>query len=120
MRKVLIVLFAILPFFSFAQTFQNDGEKYDVYCDVMCHAGLKTSIDIIINNEEYVIKDKDESTIKIKDFTSALNLLSKRGWKLVTASQSQSGTSGVQIMHYTLKKEVSNDSEIEVGIAKEK
>ena len=113
MRKTLFVLFAMLPYSSFAQNFQNDGNKYEVYCDVTCRVGIKKSIDIIINNEEYVIKDKDGATIKTKDVTSTLNLLSKRGWQLVTSSQSQNGTSGAQDMHYIVKKEISDDSEIE-------
>lgn len=109
----------MLPNYMFAQTFQNDGEKYDVYCDVMYYSGLRKYVKISINNEEYVIKDKDGSTIKTKDGTSTLNLLSKRGWELITASQSQYETSGTQIIHYTVKKEISDDSEIGVGIAKE-
>lgn len=120
MKKALFVLFVMFPCCLYAQTFQGDGEKYEVYCDVTCHVGIKKSIDITINNEEYVIKDKDGATIKTKDVTSALNLLSKRGWKLVTSSQSQDGTSGAQVMHYIVKKEVFDDREIELGIAKEK
>lgn len=120
MKQVLFALFALLPCSLFAQNFQNDGGKYEVYCDIEYYMALKNHVHITINKNKYDIVSKDGEIIKTKEVTEALNLLSKRGWKLVTSSQSQTGTAGVQILHYTMKKEVTDDSEIEVGIEKQK
>ena len=120
MKRLLAFAFSMLPLLSMAQNFNEDGGKYEVYCDVKYTVALKERIDITINNEEYKIVNRDGDIIKTKEGTETLNLLSKRGWKLVTTSQSQSGTSGVTVIHYIMMKEVTNDSEIAFGIAKEK
>ena len=121
MKQVLLVLFALLPCYSLAQNFQNDGEKYEVYCDVEYFiAAVKNHVHITINKTKYDIISNNGEIIKIKEVTEALNLLSKRGWKLITSSQSQTGSGGAIILHYTMKKDVVDDSEIEVGIEKQK
>lgn len=123
MKKLFVIVFALFSIHSFAQTFKNDGKQYEVYCDVkfFVNAFSKTSIDIIINDNSYLIKDEDGKEIKTKEVTKILNLLSKRGWKLV---ESFGTTGGGNLLpyerHYTMMKLVYNDTEIEEGIEPEK
>ena len=115
MKKLLLLLFVLLPFETSAQNFVGDGSKYDAYCDVECTILNKKTIRININNECYDIIDNEGKPIEPKDETEALNLLAKRGWKLVS---SWGTTTGIYFIHFYMKKEVSSDKEIEVGLTK--
>jgi hypothetical protein len=108
MRKILVLFLSIMPLFANAQNFNEDGGKYEVYCKVV--KGLKVSINI--NDETYNIVDKGGEKIKTNDEIEVLNLLSKRGWRLV--SSSQPGTATVQI--FIMKKEITDDKEILIGL----
>lgn len=96
-----------------AQNYNEDGGKYEVYCEVRVYKSL---VYIVIDNKNYSIVDKEGKQIKVSDVTEALNLLSKRGWRLVTAW-------GVDINsyeHYTMKKEIIDDKEKELGLVLKK
>lgn len=110
--KKLIVLFALLLSVGSAkaQNFKEDGGKYEVYCNVS-YQPFGDRLHFIINNKKYVIIDKEGKEIKPKEETELLNLLAKRGWKLVSSSANEN------YYHYTMKKEINDDKEIEVGIA---
>ena len=115
MKKLLLLLFVLLPFETSAQNFVGDGSKYDAYCDVECTILNKKTIRININNECYDIIDNEGKPIEPKDETEALNLLAKRGWKLVS---SWGTTTGLYFIHFYMKKEISSDKEIEAGLTK--
>ena len=116
MKKLLIILFVLMPLVSMAQNFNGDGSKYEVYCEVT--ENLNThSVTIMINGKVRHIVNKEEKRVKIADSTEALNLLSKRGWCLIS-----SHSSGINIItkYYIMKKEVKDDKEIELGLEKRK
>lgn len=92
-----------------AQTFNEDGGKYEVYCDVKTYRSL---IYITINNKSYDITDKDGKKVETKEITETLNFLSKRGWKLVSVW----GVDTNSYVHYIMKKDISDDKEIEIGL----
>ena len=71
MKKLLLLLFVLLPFEASAQNFVDDGSKYDAYCDVECTILNKKTIRIIINNECYVINDNEGKPIEPKDSCKA-------------------------------------------------
>ena len=119
MKKLLVILFQFMPLVSMAQNFSEDGSKYEVYCDVkdFTNAYGGESFTITINESKYVIIDNQGKEVKTKEVTQILNLLAKRGWKLVS-SFGMNGTNGVlpTEKHYTMVKEVTNDKEIETGL----
>lgn len=116
MKKLLCILFMMMPLVSMAQNFNEDGGKYEVYCEVTENL-FSHSVEIKIDGKIRHIVNKEEKRIKIKDSTEALNLLSKRGWRLV--SSHSSGINSID-KYYVMKKEVSDDKEIEVGLEKRK
>ena len=103
-----------------AQNFNEDGKEYEIYCEVKIDmtAVMKTYYTITINGEEHFIADKDGNKIKTKDTTTTLNLLAKRGWKLVSSYGFSPGTSHTTQRYYTLKKVVKNDDEVLIGLVK--
>lgn len=120
MRKFILLL-ALLPVCVFAQNFQKNGEKYEVYCDVkhFTNAFGKTTITITVNDDEFEVVDENGNQVKTKEVTMVLNLLAKRGWKLVSSFGTSGGSKVLPIeKHYTMKKEISNDDEINIGISK--
>ena len=102
-----------------AQNFSEDGGKYEVYCDVKDFTNVYggESFTITISESKYVIIDNQGKEVKTKEVTQILNLLAKRGWKLVS-SFGMNGTNGVlpTEKHYTMVKEITNDKEIETGL----
>ncbi len=106
----------MFPLVLMAQNFQEDGGKYEVYCDVRDYEiSVKSSqITIRINNTKYNIVDKDGNIVKCNEITEALNLLSKRGWRLVSSFGYDCG--GDTFKHYTMKKEVVSDEDINTGL----
>lgn len=112
MKKLLVILFMFMPLVSMAQNFNEDGGKYEVYCEVT--ENLNThSVTIRINSKICHIVNKETERVKISDATEAISLLSKRGWCLVS-----SHSYGVSVItkYYIMKKEVSDDKEIELGL----
>lgn len=112
MKKLLVILFVFMPLVSMAQNFNEDGGKYEVYCEVT--ENLNThSVTIRTNGKICHIINKETERVKISDSTEALNLLSKRGWCLIS-----SHSSGINIItkYYIMKKEVTDDKEIELGL----
>ena len=113
MKKILFVLLTMMPLCGMAQNYQEDGGKYDVYCDVKEYI----SISVTINNENFKIVDKDDNDVKTKEITEVLNLLSKRGWRLVDISVVR-GTGQYDDRHYIMKKEIISDIENTIGLKK--
>ena len=123
MKKLLVILFMFMPLVSMAQNFNEDGGKYEVYCDVkyFVNALSKTTINIVINDNKYTIIDKEGKEIKSKEITTILNCLSKRGWKLFSSFGTTGGSNLLPYeRHYTMVKIVANDKEIEEGIKLDK
>lgn len=113
MKKLLVILFMFMPLVSMAQNYNEDGGKYEVYCKVV-YSTYGSALYLIINDKEYVVIDKNGDKIKSKEVTEVLNLLSKRGWKLVSSSISDKS---MKTDHYfIMKKEITDDNEVELGL----
>lgn len=99
-----------------AQNFNGDGGKYEVYCEVK-YTFMSSVPGIEIGDKEYDIINKDKERIKIKNPNEAINLLSKRGWRLVSVVTS--GDKDVN-RRFFMKKEITDDKEIEFGLQENK
>ncbi len=123
MKRLLALVLAVMPLCAMAQNYNEDGGKYEVYCDVkyFVNALSKTTINIVINDNKYTIIDKEGKEIKTKEITTILNCLSKRGWKLISSFGTTGGSNLLPYeRHYTMMKIVTNDKEIEEGIKLDK
>lgn len=116
MKKLLVILFMMMPMVSMAQNFNEDGGKYEVYCEVK-YTFMSSVLSIEIGDKEYDIINKDKERIKIKNPNEAINLLSKRGWRLVSVVTS--GDKNVN-RRFFMKKEITDDKEIEFGLQENK
>ena len=110
MKKLLVILFMFMPLVSVAQNFNEDGGKYEVYCRVI---DLGSGRNILINDKHYKIVDKDGKLVGTKEVMEILNLLAKRGWKLVSSFSYEANGN---VKYFIMKKEVSDDKEIELGL----
>ena len=99
-----------------AQNFNEDGGKYEVYCEVE-YIYMGNLIYIEINKKRYYLINKDNEKIRTKHPVEVINLLAKRGWKLVAIGSSGDRNTN---RRYVMKKEVVEDKEIELGLAVEK
>ena len=116
MKKLLVILFMMMPLVSVAQNFNEDGGKYEVYCEVE-YIFMGDLIYIKINKKRYCLINKDNEKIRIKYPVEVINLLAKRGWKLVAIGASGDRNTN---RRYLMKKEVVDDKEIELGLKEEK
>jgi hypothetical protein len=105
-----------MPLVSMAQNFNEDGSKYEVYCEVK-YTLVGSILSIEIDNKEYYLVDKDGEQIKAKSPIEVVNLLSKRGWRLVSVIAS--GDKNVN-RRFFMKKEIFDDKEIEIGLKEDK
>ena len=105
-----------MPLCAMAQNFNEDGGKYEVYCEVN-YIFMSSVPGIEIGDKEYDIINKDKERIKIKNPNEVINLLSKRGWRLVSVVTS--GDKNVN-RRFFMKKEITDDKEIEFGLQENK
>lgn len=117
MKKLLVILFMMMPMVSVAQNFNEDGGKYEVYCDIMnaTPSNVNGTYSIYIGNNSYVIVDKDGERLIPKKDSEILSLLAKRGWRLVTCYYK-----GYDKTKFIMRKEVNNDDEARTGLQKDK
>lgn len=113
MKKVLAFILAIMPLCAMAQNYNEDGGKYEVYCDVK---NITPNSDygvysIYVFDKRYVIVDKTGKEVDINKDSDVLTLLAKRGWRLVSSYSTNNDR-----VHYIMKKEVTKDSEAEEGL----
>ena len=116
MKRILAFILAIMPLCAMAQNYNEDGGKYEVYCEVK-YTFMSSVLSIEIGDKEYDIINKDKERIKIKNPNEAINLLSKRGWRLVSVVTS--GDKNVN-RRFFMKKEITDDKEIEFGLQENK
>lgn len=86
-------------------------------CPYCSFGGIKGAPGIEIGDKKYDIINKDKERIKIKNPNEAINLLSKRGWRLVSVVTS--GDKNVN-RRFFMKKEITDDKEIEFGLQENK
>lgn len=117
MKKLIAILFMVIPLISMAQNFNEDGGKYEVYCDILNATpnNINGTYFINIGSENYVIVDKEGKKVSPKKDSEILCLLAKRGWQLVACYYKNNDKT-----KFIMKKEVTSDTEINIGLQKEK
>ena len=108
MKKILILVFLVSGFASYAQT---DTTKIEQYCQVIATARLfsnKVTIDIDFGEEKSFWKDNrltsyDGRLKKFNTVIDALNFMGKEGWIFINAYPVYNGNT--DIYHFGFKKE---------------
>lgn len=117
MKKVLFILMLVLASMSVsAQNAKGNGEKYDVYCEIVGTSKLlstKVTVQVDFGQSKWEnanLYDKDGKKIKFNSMMDALDYMGKRGWKLCQTYAIGSG--GSYVYHYIMVKNVTSDAEI--------
>lgn len=102
MRKLFVLILAMLPLVCSAQRVDKPGEPYYVYCEIS--SSVLSQVTIKVNKQEYWIAKEKWGDIKFENEADVLSYMSKRGWEYVEGNQAIGG-------RYILKKSVVYDDE---------
>lgn len=116
MRKILLVLLALCPLFSMAQTDNSTAKPSEQYCMILATAKmLSTKVNITVDYgqetklfsfKDQRIKDEGGKVITFNSVIDALNYMSTQGWIFVNAYALT--VSGQNVLHYVMRRPVAN------------
>ncbi len=117
MKKILLLMMLVLSSMAVnAQNAKGNGEKYDVYCEIVGSTkflSTKVTIEVDFGQSQWAnanLYGADGKKIKFNSMMDALDYMGKRGWKLCQTYAIGSGSSFVY--HYIMTKQVVSDEEI--------
>ena len=128
MKRILFIV--ILALACIGVRAQN---KYTAYCDIYLFGERSITKNAVLNfdfgdDKNVDLLDENGKIIKFPSPITAINYLSKKGWKLFSVTSSTNSTmsilnqttSGIitpiMVMHYIMTKDVSSDAEILNGL----
>lgn len=125
MKRIIFALMFSAIFFSL-----HAQEKYTVYCDVYLFGerGIWKNATLSFDfgdNRNVDLLDENGKRMKFPSPITAVNYLSKKGWKLFSVTSSTNNDMSiltkdigitVLVMHYIMTKDVSSDAEILNGL----
>lgn len=123
MKKILFVLvMALMSLGAHAQSVENPGDKYPVYCTIKGYntwgiGKMKVILDLgykVTNYES--IYGEDGKQVKFNTMMEAVNYMAKRGWELDKIFFLTESMSKTNVANYVLKKMVTSDEEIRKGL----
>ncbi len=102
MRKLFVLILAMLPLICSAQRVDKPGEPYYVYCETSL--SISSNVTIRLNEQDFYIAKEKLGDIEFKNEADVLSYMSKRGWEYVERNQAIGG-------RYIMRKMVNNDNE---------
>ena len=106
-----------------AQSVNQPGEKYPVYCSVKGYnfwgvGKVKVQLDLGNKTSSFEsLLDENGKQIKFNTMMEVINYMAKRGWELDQVCFFTEGMSKTNVANYILKKYIKDDSEIRDGIS---
>ena len=124
MKKVfIIIMMALMSLGAQAQSVNQPGEKYPVYCSVKGYnfwgvGKVKVQLDLGYKTSNFeTLLDENGKQIKFNTMMEVINYMAKRGWELDKVCFFTEGMSKTNVANYIMKKYVTDDSEIRAGIS---
>lgn len=124
MKKIVIVLAMMMAVCcAQAQSVNQPGEKYPVYCSVKGYnfwgvGKVKVQLDLGNKSSSFEsLLDESGKQIKFNTMMEVINYMAKRGWELDKVCFFTEGMSKTNVANYIMKKYVTDDSEIRAGIS---
>ena len=124
MKKVFIIMMmALMSLGAQAQSVNQPGEKYPVYCSVKGYnfwgvGKVKVQLDLGYKTSNFeTLLDENGKQIKFNTMMEVINYMAKRGWELDQVCFFTEGMSKTNVANYILKKYIKDDSEIRAGIS---
>lgn len=106
-----------------AQSENQPGEKYPVYCSLKGYnfwgvGKVKVQLDLGNKSGNFEsLLDENGKQIKFNTMMEVINYMAKRGWELDKVCFFTEGMSKTNVANYIMKKYVTDDSEIRAGIS---
>ena len=123
MKKVLLMtVFLMTVCCAQAQSVNQPGEKYPVYCSVKGYnfwgAGkVKVQLDLGNKSSNFEsLLDENGKQIKFNTMMEVINYMAKRGWELDKVCFFTEGISKTNVANYILKKYITDDQQIREGL----
>ena len=124
MKKVFIIMMmALMSLGAQAQSVNQPGEKYPVYCSVKGYnfwgvGKVKVQLDLGYKTSNFeTLLDENGKQIKFNTMMEVINYMAKRGWELDQVCFFTEGMSKTNVANYILKKYIKDESEIRAGIS---
>ena len=124
MKKVfIIIMMALMSLGAQAQSVNQPGEKYPVYCSVKGYnfwgvGKVKVQLDLGYKTSNFeTLLDENGKQIKFNTMMEVINYMAKRGWELDQVCFFTEGMTKTNVANYILKKYITDDSEIRAGIS---
>ena len=124
MKKVFILMaFVVAVCCAQAQSVNQPGEKYPVYCSVKGYnfwgvGKVKVQLDLGYKTSNFeTLLDENGKQIKFNTMMEVINYMAKRGWELDQVCFFTEGMTKTNVANYILKKYITDDSEIRAGIS---
>ena len=122
-RMFILMAFVVAVCCAQAQSVNQPGEKYPVYCSVKGYnfwgAGkVKVQLDLGYKTSNFeTLLDENGKQIKFNTMMEVINYMAKRGWELDQVCFFTEGMSKTNVANYILKKYIKDDSEIRAGLS---
>ena len=123
MKKVFIIMMmALMSLGAQAQSVNQPGEKYPVYCSVKGYnfwgvGKVKVQLDLGYKTSNFeTLLDENGKKIKFNTMMEVINYMAKRGWELDQVCFFTEGLSKTNVANYVLKKYITDDSQIREGL----
>ena len=124
MKKVfIIIMMALMSLGAQAQSVNQPGEKYPVYCSVKGYnfwgvGQVQVQLDLGYKTSNFETPlDDNGQPLKFNTMMEVINYMAKRGWELDKVCFFTEGMSKTNVANYIMKKYVTDDSEIRAGIS---
>lgn len=123
MKKVFILMaFVVAVCCAQAQSVNQPGEKYPVYCSVKGYnfwgvGKVKVQLDLGYKSNSFEsLLDENGKKIKFNTMMEVINYMAKRGWELDQVCFFTEGMTKTNVANYVLKKYITDDSQIREGL----
>lgn len=123
MKKVFIMMaFMMAVCCAQAQSVNQPGEKYPVYCSVKGYnfwgvGKVKVQLDLGYKTSNFeTLLDDNGKQIKFNTMMEVINYMAKRGWELDQVCFFTEGMTKTNVANYILKKYITDDEQIREGL----
>lgn len=123
MKKIVFVLAMMMAVCcAQAQSVNQPGEKYPVYCSVKGYnfwgvGKVKVQLDLGNKTSNFESPlDENGKQIKFNTMMEVINYMAKRGWELDQVCFFTEGMSKTNVANYILKKYITDDQQIREGL----
>ena len=113
---------ALMSLCTQAQSVNQPGEKYPVYCSVKGYnfwgvGKVKVQLDLGYKTSNFeTLLDENGKQIKFNTMMEVINYMAKRGWELDQVCFFTEGMTKTNVANYILKKYITDDEQIREGL----